>query len=126
MKGTLANDGVESFRRVRVYSKLRRLVRQWLRQVMRPCRRVVSLMSESLERRLSIRERVILRLHLLVCAWCARYLEQIKFTRWLLRARTSRGADNFGPSLALEARERITRALEATCNCSETAEQATA
>jgi hypothetical protein len=45
---------------------------------------MVSLMSESMDRRLGIRERLELRLHLIVCTWCARYLNQIKFFRELL------------------------------------------
>jgi hypothetical protein len=46
---------------------------------------MVPLMSESMDRRLSLREWLQLRLHLAVCAWCARYLKQIKFLRTLLR-----------------------------------------
>ena len=46
---------------------------------------MVPLMSESMERRLRLRESVELKLHLLVCAWCARYLKQLTFLRRLLR-----------------------------------------
>jgi hypothetical protein len=46
---------------------------------------MVPLMSESMERRLGIWEQLQLKLHLLVCTWCVRYLEQIKFLRQLLR-----------------------------------------
>jgi hypothetical protein len=45
---------------------------------------MVSLMSESMERSLSVGEWLQLRLHLIVCAWCARYLQQIKFIQQLL------------------------------------------
>ena len=69
-------------------------------------------MSESLERKLTIRERLGLRLHLLVCAWCARYLKQIKFTRWIIRAQRSRVTEELAPSLADGARERIAKALQ--------------
>jgi hypothetical protein len=52
---------------------------------------MVPLMSESMDRRLGINEWLQLRLHLAVCAWCARYLKQIKFLRQLLRdSETSR------------------------------------
>jgi hypothetical protein len=50
---------------------------------------MVSLMSESMDRPLSVRERLNLRLHLIVCAWCASYLKQIKFLRHLLRSNLS-------------------------------------
>ena len=73
---------------------------------------MVPLMSESLERRLTIRERLGLRLHLLVCAWCRRYLEQIKFMRWMLRGQRSAITNELAPALAHEARERISRTLQ--------------
>lgn len=73
---------------------------------------MVPLMSESLERRLTIRERLGLHLHLLVCAWCRRYLEQIKFMRWILRAQNSQATTEMTPALAHEARERIAKALK--------------
>ena len=46
---------------------------------------MVPLMSESMERSLRLRELVQLKLHLIVCAWCARYLKQIKFVREVLQ-----------------------------------------
>ena len=46
---------------------------------------MVPLMSESLDRPLGPWESLQLKLHLYVCTWCARYLEQIKFFRLLLR-----------------------------------------
>jgi hypothetical protein len=49
---------------------------------------MVSLMSESMDRPLSLGERVQLKLHLIVCTWCVRYLNQINFMRQLLRAET--------------------------------------
>jgi len=46
--------------------------------------------------------------------WCARYLEQIKFLRWILRAQNSRATNDMMPSLTHEARERIAKALKST------------
>jgi len=66
---------------------MKKLVIRWLQ----PCRNMVPLMSESMDRRLSPGEWLQLRLHLAVCALCARYLKQIKFLRQLLRdSETSR------------------------------------
>jgi len=42
-------------------------------------------MSESLERPLGQRERLSLHLHLIVCDWCDRYLQQLTFLRQLIR-----------------------------------------
>jgi hypothetical protein len=70
-------------------------------------------MSESLERRLTLRERVILKLHLWVCIWCVWYLEHLRMMRKTLREGPSDISDNKSSegSLTAEARERIKRAL---------------
>lgn len=74
---------------------------------------MVPVMSESLERRLGLVERTKLRLHLMVCAWCARYLKQIKLLRQLLSQRESADPDDNAESLKLtnEARQRISESL---------------
>jgi hypothetical protein len=69
-------------------------------------------MSESMERSLGLWEWLQLRLHLSVCAWCRRYLEQIRFIRQLLREETpnQRSANSRG-FLDAEARQRISTSL---------------
>jgi len=77
---------------------------------------MVPLMSESLERRLGVLEHLELKLHLMVCAWCARYLKQIKFLSEIVRQRTiaaTTDADAVSPgALPAEARQRICRSLK--------------
>jgi hypothetical protein len=66
--------------------------------------------SWSLERRLSLRERVLLKLHLWVCVWCVSYLEHLLIMRISLRHETAKTSEvNLppGPGLSTEARERI-------------------
>ena len=70
--------------------RIRRLFRRALLRSLQPCERMVPLMSESMDRSLRLSEWLQLRLHLLVCAWCARYLRQIKFIRELVRENASR------------------------------------
>lgn len=74
---------------------------------------MVPVMSESLERRLGLVERTKLRLHLMVCAWCARYLKQIKLLRQLLSQGEPADPDDNAESLKLtnEARQRISESL---------------
>ena len=74
---------------------------------------MVPVMSESLERRLGLVERTKLRLHLMVCAWCARYLKQIKLLRQLLSQGEPADQDDNAESLKLtnEARQRISESL---------------
>ena len=70
-------------------------------------------MSESLERPLGLVKRTKLRLHLLACAWCARYLKQIKLLRQVVRQREFTGSDNNAAPLKLsdEARQRVAESL---------------
>ena len=78
------------------------------------CKQMTALMSESMERRLTLRERVTLRLHLWVCIWCVWYLEQLQLLRAAVRERAEHAdAEDSSAALhlTLEARERIKRAL---------------
>jgi hypothetical protein len=74
---------------------------------------MVPLLSESLERRLGVVEYLHLKLHLMVCAWCALYLKQIKFLRQLVRRQTFAAATATAPPVVLsaDARQRIARSL---------------
>ena len=75
-------------------------------------------MSASMERSLGARERLKLRLHLFACTWCARYLNQIRFLREVIRKRASDiSLDQSSPaSLHAAARERIKESLQREIN----------
>jgi hypothetical protein len=68
---------------------IKKAFRRWLLRSLQPCRTMVPLMSESMDRSLGPWEWLQLRLHLIVCAWCARYLDQLRFIRQLLRKEIS-------------------------------------
>ena len=73
---------------------------------------MVPVMSESLERRLGLAERTKLRLHLLVCAWCARYVKQIKLLKQSVSQREFSANGEASPiKLTDEARQRISESL---------------
>jgi hypothetical protein len=72
---------------------------------------MVPVMSRSLDCRLGIAESFKLRLHLLVCAWCARYLRQIRFLQWLAGQELNPVTETAMPALTAEARARIARRL---------------
>jgi hypothetical protein len=72
---------------------------------------MVPLISQSLDRRLNIVEFIKVKVHLLVCIWCSRYLRQIRMIRELVRLPN----EDFGlgqERLSIEARERIHGTLE--------------
>lgn len=45
------------------------------------CRRATELMSQEQDRRLSLRERIGLRIHVLICAGCGNYRRQMRVLR---------------------------------------------
>lgn len=49
------------------------------------CQEATRLMSLSMERRLSVRETIDLKMHLYLCVFCVRFLKQIKGLRQTLR-----------------------------------------
>src|SRR5215216_2773001 len=94
------------------YKKATHALRWFLLHRLPACKQMVEVMSQSLERPLTLRERVLLKLHLWVCVWCVWYLEQLRLLRTSLRARAAKAGGQYpGVSLSAEARERIKRAL---------------
>jgi len=99
-----------------LYDKAIHAVRYFLLRRLPTCKQMAPVMSESLERPLTPRERVTLKLHLWVCAWCVWYLENLRTMHSALRARAAHeeeAADEVESAVKLseEARERIRRAL---------------
>ena len=100
--------------RISWYEKIKHAIRYWLLRRLPPCKQTVEVISQSFERELSLRERVILKLHLWICAWCQWYLEHLQIMRNSMR---EKGLDTpemdfpSAPTLSSEARERIKRQL---------------
>jgi hypothetical protein len=79
------------------------------------CKDVTRLISESMDHPLPVRQRVGMRLHLLLCDFCARYRRQLRLLRDAARrlAALEEGPpDRPGFALSPEARERMRKALE--------------
>ena len=70
------------------------------------CKQVSELVSQSLDRRLSLGERLGIRMHLMVCAMCRRYRRQLLFL-----SRASRRLLGRDVRLSPEARRRIREKL---------------
>lgn len=79
-------------------------------RLMVTCREASRLTSESLDRRLSVRERLVLHLHLLLCGACTRYHKQVYAMRRVIRLVSRHPAviHQLSPS----ARERIKSSLK--------------
>ena len=96
------------------YEKTKHAIRYFLLRRLPTCQRTVEVISQSLERPLTWRERVALKLHLWICVWCLYYLEQLQIMRQTMLARGAETPETdfpAAPSLSAEARERIKQHL---------------
>jgi hypothetical protein len=77
------------------------------------CREVTRLVSESLDRELSLGQRMSIKMHLMMCKLCSRYNKQLAALKEAIRLHAMREEDvDFYPaSLSSEARERIKQAV---------------
>ena len=76
------------------------------------CKESVRLQSAALDRKLPFRQRVGLRIHLLLCKWCRRYGKQIRFLQTATREHDGDKQTLPQRTLSSEARERIKQRLQ--------------
>lgn len=97
---------------LKLYDTLKHRVRYWLLRTLPTCQQTVETISNSMERRLSLRDRVKVKLHLWICVWCQWYLEHLHLIRDAARAKGNEAVDVITEvGLSDEARERIRRKL---------------
>jgi len=58
------------------------------------CKKVTYLVSESLDRKLSLYQRMGMRIHLMMCKFCSRYQEQLLFLRKTARLYSESSEDS--------------------------------
>jgi hypothetical protein len=78
------------------------------------CKDVTQLISESMDTSLPIGKRIGVRLHLLMCKFCARYERQLLLIRETVRRLGATGempGEPLGEELSEEAKERIRKSL---------------
>jgi Putative zinc-finger len=76
------------------------------------CKQVSRLASQSMERKLSYRERFALFLHLMVCDACTLFVGQLKLLRQAMQRVGKNVEQDTQIMLSAEARERIASKLE--------------
>lgn len=76
------------------------------------CKHASRLISQSLDRPLSWRERVSLRLHLSLCDMCTRFQRQLHVLRTAVRQLTDKVEQDDSLQLPQQARQRIAQALD--------------
>lgn len=80
-----------------------------------PCKEIVKIITASLDGKVSLRNRIIMKIHLLSCNPCVNFLKQLKF----LRSALSAGEEKLLPvessaKLSDEARERLKNTLKSS------------
>ena len=87
----------------------------WLARRLPDCKTITWTLGESLDRKLSLRERIQMRLHLFTCAACARYLKQIEFLREAVQAQNEKLIEeDSSVNLSFAAKERLKNALKSS------------
>jgi hypothetical protein len=96
-----------------IIGKLQRARNLMILRVLPPCKEIVKIVSASLDRPLTLRESFLMKLHLVACKPCVRYLEQSLF---LSSATTQLDEELknelFTGKLSPEARDRIKTVLK--------------
>ena len=76
------------------------------------CKQTSQLISQSLDRSLTLRERFALRLHLLVCKYCKQFSQHLQTIRVALKQMTSSIESNDGIEMSSVAKSRILQSIE--------------
>lgn len=77
------------------------------------CKQASVLVSQSMDRPLTWRERWAVRLHLWICVYCRRFTAQLKWLRQQMQGWQQQATERQEIVLSAKARERITQQLDA-------------
>ena len=94
--------------------KLRAVV--WVWNHTPNCADMSRLASRSLDQPLSLRLRLKMRLHYLICAWCKRYFKQLKFLHEAAPRFEEHAGALPGRGLSAEAKQRLVQRLKVAEN----------
>jgi len=75
------------------------------------CRDMVRILSQSMDQPLPLSMRIKKRIHYLICCWCQRYEEQLRYIRDTARQFPEHANEVSGPLLNEEAKERMKQKL---------------
>lgn len=76
------------------------------------CKQASELVSQSLDRQLTMRERFSLRFHLLICAACTRFSRQLAYIQATIKKFVFDTEQNEGLKLSASAKERMAEAMK--------------
>ena len=90
------------------------LMMKVMSRMMPTCGEVSLLTSRAMDEELSIKERLGIKTHLLVCKWCRRYASQLHQIREIIHHHTSESqieSDKTSSGLTTAAQDRLNRAI---------------
>lgn len=94
--------------------KMRRAVNRFLLRRLPPCKEIVPILTASLDRKLTLKEKIVVKLHLVACKPCVRYIEQATFLSKATHQLDEHQKDAFySGRLSESARKRIKDMLQA-------------
>ena len=89
----------------------------WVWHNLPPCKDIVKLITASQDGKLSLWNRLIMKIHIRACAPCENFLDQLKFLRRALHKHDEQvSAENSPIKLSDEARERMKEKLKSSIN----------
>ncbi len=97
-----------------MFEKIKQRYMFWLLRLLPNCDQTTRLMSDAMDRSLSLKQRILMGLHLHVCDWCKQYRNQIALLRQVFRrSATEEKEEDVFPdaSLSSEAKKRIKRSI---------------
>jgi hypothetical protein len=95
------------------FDKLMKSVAGRIAELSPSCREAARLQSMALDSALTLRQRLGLRIHLLLCKWCRSYGKQIRFLRDAAHRHPDEMMEAAPATLSDEARARIKKTLQA-------------
>ncbi|MGE3169045.1 MAG: zf-HC2 domain-containing protein [Pyrinomonadaceae bacterium] len=96
-----------------IIQKITRPIRRTILRIFPSCKEIVHIISASLDRPLTMRERLLMKMHLLACKPCMRYLDQSSFLSKAVKTMSEKEKDSLlSGSLSDESRARIKDALK--------------
>ncbi len=97
------------------YKKIQRFFFVLILKYLPPCKDMIDAASRSIDGELTLREKITLKLHLIPCKPCVRFIEQSKFIRQMMHeAEIEDAARSSEGSLSDETRERLKDLLKTT------------
>lgn len=97
--------------------RMRRAKNRMILRALPPCKEIVKIVSASLDRPLTIRERLLMKVHLIACKPCVRYMEQSLFLSSAVTQMDKDLKDElFTGRLSDEARDRIKKILKTSAS----------